>query len=189
MKLALLLLPLLLAPSAWAGPIFVADLSPENEVLPPIAPGDSPAFGTVTVEFSDALDSFTWMMELNFIGTPLLQAHIHIGMPDENGPFVAFLFNLCGFGGCGPSDLKVSGDHILLMGDGTLAPGFEGTFADIVDEIMAGNAYVNVHTTDFPGGEVRGNFPPTVPEPAGAMLLGLALGALAFVRPRSALPR
>jgi hypothetical protein len=26
----------------------------------------------------------------------------------------------------------------------------------LVAEIMAGNTYVNVHTIDFPGGEVRG---------------------------------
>jgi hypothetical protein len=30
------------------------------------------------------------------------------------------------------------------------------TLEDLLDEFDAGNAYVNVHTTQFPGGEIRG---------------------------------
>jgi hypothetical protein len=30
------------------------------------------------------------------------------------------------------------------------------TIADLVADIKAGNAYVNVHTTEHPGGEIRG---------------------------------
>jgi hypothetical protein len=30
------------------------------------------------------------------------------------------------------------------------------TFEGLIDHIKAGNAYVNVHTTLYPGGEIRG---------------------------------
>jgi hypothetical protein len=30
------------------------------------------------------------------------------------------------------------------------------TLADLIAEIAAGNAYVNVHTSQFPGGAIRG---------------------------------
>jgi hypothetical protein len=30
------------------------------------------------------------------------------------------------------------------------------TLADLVEHIVAGNAYVNVHTSQFPAGEIRG---------------------------------
>jgi hypothetical protein len=43
-------------------------------------------------------------------------------------------------------------------------------------DFLAGNWYVNIHSGQFPGGEVRGQLNPTVvPEPAS--IVGLALGA------------
>lgn len=47
--------------------------------------------------------------------------------------------------------------------------------------LAVGYAYVNIHTTNFPGGEIRGFLVP-VPEPSAAALLGLAVGALALYR-------
>jgi hypothetical protein len=83
----------------------------------------------------------------------VLQAHIHIGPPDENGPVAAFLFGL--------ADPPVTSDGILSQG--TITAGdliatagvFDGTMATLVDEIRAGNVYVNVHTVANPAGEIR----------------------------------
>jgi hypothetical protein len=49
------------------------------------------------------------------------------------------------------------------------------TFATNLPGILAGLAYINFHTVQFGGGEIRGNIPP-VPEPAGwaMMLIGFA---------------
>ena len=38
-------------------------------------------------------------------------------------------------------------------------------------DLLAGRWYVNIHTTNFPGGEIRGQ---VVPEPASLVLIGLA---------------
>lgn len=58
------------------------------------------------------------------------------------------------------------------------------TFADAIAAIQNGNAYVNLHTGQFPGGEIRGQLA-IVPEP-GALTTwacaGLALGVLAVRR-------
>jgi glucose/arabinose dehydrogenase len=82
------------------------------------------------------------------------QAHIHLGARGQNGPIVAFLlpFNAAGV------DFD-EGDEIA---EGTLTdkdliarPGFDGTVAALVERMRQGRAYVNLHTTAFPGGEIR----------------------------------
>lgn len=49
--------------------------------------------------------------------------------------------------------------------------------AALIAGMNAGDAYVNVHTTQFPAGEIRG-FLVTVPEPGTLVLLGSGLAAI-----------
>ncbi|MEM7325890.1 MAG: spondin domain-containing protein [Actinomycetota bacterium] len=79
----------------------------------------------------------------------VLFAHIHLGAPGENGPVAALLFD---------------GD---LSENGQLTAGGEISSDDVVDmttlelwqKIQDGEAYVNIHTEDFPAGELRANLP------------------------------
>ena len=87
---------------------------------------------------------------------PVLFAHIHFGQRSVNGGVAAFL---CGGGSkpaC-PQSGTVTGtivptDVIGPVGQGIAA----GEFDELVAAIRAGRAYANVHSTKFPGGEVRG---------------------------------
>jgi hypothetical protein len=52
--------------------------------------------------------------------------------------------------------VSTSDKRILAEGTFTAADVSGISYADLLAAIRAGNAYVNVHTTLFPGGEIRG---------------------------------
>lgn len=84
----------------------------------------------------------------------VVQAHIHCGAPDVNGPVVVFLF--------GPVPGGVDHNGVLSTGtatDADVIPRPECGVADlddVMEKIRTGEAYANVHTTANPGGEIRG---------------------------------
>ena len=90
----------------------------------------------------------------------VLAAHIHFSQQAVNGGIAAFL---CGGGGkpaCPTPAGTVTGQ--IVPGDiggpaaQGLDPGGSTTFDELVAAIRAGFTYANVHTTRWPGGEIRG---------------------------------
>ncbi len=82
----------------------------------------------------------------------ITQAHIHCGAAGTNGPPEVFLFHLV------PEGVDSTG----VLSSGTFGAddllgncGYE-TLADLLEAMVAGDTYVNVHTVDFPTGEIRG---------------------------------
>lgn len=96
------------------------------------------------------------------------QAHIHFGQRAVNGAIVAFLCsNLpnppAGTPACPPAPGTVEGtiEPADVRDTTTATPpvggqGIEaGAFDELVDAIKAGVTYANVHSTKWPGGEIR----------------------------------
>jgi hypothetical protein len=68
------------------------------------------------------------------------------------------------------------------MTTGATAGSFANVFvinATLANQIKSGLSYINIHTTVFPGGEIRGQI---IPEPGTLSLMSLGLVGLATVR-------
>lgn len=134
---------------------FVAPLKGREEV-PPV---DTKATGLAKFQLSkDGTQLDYKLIASNIQG--VTQAHIHCGAPGVNGPVVIFLF---GFDPAG-----VDSNGILAQGtltaaglipqpDSPVCPGGIADFEDLIDRLMSGGAYANVHTLVHPGGEIRGH--------------------------------
>jgi len=121
------------------------------------------ARGTATFHLGEDGATLSYKLVVANI-TNVVQSHIHIGPAGENGPVGVFLFGPVATSGGRVDGVVAEG---TITADDFIGPLAGLTMADLVDEILAANAYVNVHTSDgvdppntgpgdFPGGEVRG---------------------------------
>lgn len=92
----------------------------------------------------------------------ITQAHIHLGQSGVNGAISVFLCTNLGNGPagtqpCPPSPGSITGTiRPADVTNGAAAQGLAaGQFDELVRAMRAGKTYVNIHTTMFPGGEVR----------------------------------
>ena len=108
-----------------------ATLLPENQ----IPPTDSNGSGTALVTLNSGQGEVCWDISVTRLTSPVILAHIHQGGAGVNGPVVVdFMEPANGLSGCVTAD------------------------AGLIKQIRRHPAdyYVNVHTTMFPAGEIRG---------------------------------
>ena len=130
--------------SAGAASRFRAHLTGDAEV----ADVDTRATGQALLAVTDDGELIYRIIVSNM--DDVILAHIHCAPEGENGPIGVTLF----MGG----PVSVNGILIEATAD---APDPGNTCGwvdmnDVVDAILAGEAYVNVHTQEFPSGEIRG---------------------------------
>lgn len=113
--------------------------------------------GHFTASIDDRTSTINYRLTYSGLGTDATVAHIHLGARAIMGSVAAFL---CGGGGkpaCPPAGSTVTGtivasDVVAIPAQGLGA----GDFAALVRAVRAGATYANVHTTQFPAGEIRG---------------------------------
>jgi hypothetical protein len=108
-----------------------ATLLPGNQVPPTASDGS----GTALVTLNQGQGEVCWDIDVSNLTTPVILAHIHHGAAGTNGPVVVdFVEPVNGLNGCVTADVA------------------------LIKQIRQDPAdyYVNVHTTMFPAGEVRG---------------------------------
>lgn len=142
-----------IGPSNGSPATFHAQLSGFHQVPPVLSPGS----GSFRAKLAD--DGMSLKYELVFanLTTPAAVAHIHFGHRTDNGGIMAFL---CGggnqpvcpgeggsvAGNIGPADVLAIPEQGLPAGD----------LASVIRLMRSGLVYVNVHTANFPDGEIRG---------------------------------
>ena len=139
----------LVAPLALASPAFgddelkfEADLSGAQEVPPVVTEG----VGEAKFE-SDGM-SVNYELKWDDLSTPAFAAHIHCGAFGVNGPVGVTLF-------AGAGDTEGEVEAAFSAPDAGNNCGWQD-LSDVLEAMATGGAYVNVHTSQRPGGEIRG---------------------------------
>jgi len=118
----------------------------------------SGAAGTAEVAIDTTAKEFAITLRIFNIPTTTTAGHIHVGPKGIAGPVVLDF----------PAIAGRLGDFVTTFRVGEASfranPAIGiNTIDDLIQAVANGNAYVNIHTTTFPGGEIRGQLVPKAP--------------------------
>lgn len=175
-----LLLILAVPSNLDAATIYTTILSGANEVPPVASPGTGNAIVTLNGDILTVDETFSGLT------IAASAAHIHCCVPvGVNAvvavPFVSFPSAVSGTYSRS-FDLTMASTYnapFLTANGGTAA----SAEAALIAGLNSGLAYANIHNSNFPGGEIRGQLQ-LVPEPATAGLLLFGLTVVAVARKR-----
>ena len=205
--IAIGLFVLFAAANSYASTILFADLTNANE-NPPTVPTTSagaprPAsFGTASFFINDAATFMTFtatIFNIDFTGSQtsdtsdnLTNAHIHASATVTPTTNAGVVWGFIGspLNDIAPNDVVVTpfatGVGGTVSGKWDLAEGNGTTLSAQLPNILSGHSYINFHTVQFSGGEIRGNIT-AVPEMPSMWLLMTGIGGVfVFYRKRSA---
>jgi hypothetical protein len=132
-----------------------------------VPPNFTTGAGSVKLQISSDSTSISYVLTYSGLSSDVTQAHIHFGERPVNGGIIVYLCDNTGkapsgvpacpnsgtvTGTLSAADVDPSGDPEPVTGQG-ISP---GDFAGLIGAIENGDAYGNVHTDDFPSGEIRG---------------------------------
>lgn len=161
------------------------------------APRPTP-FGTATFVINDAMNAMTMtvtVFNLDLTGSQTadindnaVNAHIHAGTypppPALQNLPVAWGFLGSPFNDNNPNDFSLTpfatGVGGTITGKWDATEGNNTTFLAQLQNILEGRAYINFHTVQYASGEIRGNFPSSIPETSTWAMMLLGFGLIGF---------
>lgn len=130
---------------------FVATLSGDEEV----PPTETRARGTAHFQLKPNGDGLSFKLVVANIMN-VTMAHIHLAPAGQNGGVVVWLYPSAPPAQLIPGRFNGVLAHRTITEDNLVGALAGEPLSALIDEIQAGNAYVNVHTSQYPGGEIRG---------------------------------
>ena len=178
-----LLTPLVLL--GMAAPAFAHTIVFEAVLAPEGGPG---ATGTGFARVTFDTDIFSMRVETTFSGLSgnTTASHIHcctaspgvgnVGVATQLPSFVGFPLGVKSgtYDRTFDMNLAASWNSAFVTANG----GINGAFNALVTGLQNDRGYLNIHSSTFPGGEIRARLA-LIPEPASALLVGLGLALLA----------
>lgn len=130
----------------------------------PGGPVSSAASGEFEARIDDSADTITYELTFGDLEGTVTQSHIHFGQRSVNGGISAWLCETAtnpspsaSTPACPMPGGTVTG---TITPEEVVGPTGQGIapreFEELVAAIRAGRAYANVHSSKFPGGEIRG---------------------------------
>ena len=119
------------------------------------------ATGSFAAKIVDGGNAVNWTLKYSALEGDVTQAHIHLGQRSVNGGIAVFFCSNLGNGpagtpACPPGPATISG---TFDGSDIVGPAAQGLtlneMGELVRAIRRGVTYANVHSTKFPGGEIR----------------------------------
>lgn len=198
----LLVAMLFISAGAHASTILTATLTNDQEnppVVPTTASGDPRPMssGFATFVINDDMTSMSFEVLVNNIDLTGLQtvdtndnltaAHIHASATSFPGTNAGAVFGFIGmpFNDVNPTDVVVtpfaSGVGGTVSAKWDLNEGNNTSLLAQLPNILGGTAYINFHTVQFGGGEIRGQIVP-IPEPETYALMLAGIGLIVLAR-------
>jgi hypothetical protein len=180
-------------PASWAATsVLEANLIGANEV----PPSGSTATGMARVTLNTTAQTLRVQETFSGLGSNTTASHIHccLASPGQPGVNVMVATTVPSFPGFPLGVTSGTFDNTFdLTQAGSYNPAFNtaegGTVAQaeaaLETALLGGETYINIHTVNFPGGEIRG-FLAAVPEPSTWALMLLGFAGLGFMFHRSA---
>lgn len=117
--------------------------------------------GSLRLKIDEDDQEITYELSYADLEGTVAQAHIHLGGVAQSGGISTFLCSNLGNGpagtqACPAAPATITGTLTAAQVIGPVPQGIlAGEMAELIDAIDADTTYVNVHSTKYPGGEIR----------------------------------